>query len=64
MQTAMRRHEKSRMGRGHWVTGVCYNRSKLELNFELETDKAVVKAVVTRCPISFEFWTSRALHCW
>ena len=51
----------SRMGRGHWVTHICNNRSKLGLNFELKTDKAVV----TQCPVSFEFSTLRVLpHCW
>ena len=36
---------------------VCYNR--VELNFELQKDIAATM----RCPISFEFLTSRELHC-
>ena len=50
----------TRMGRGHWVSDICYDRSVLWCNFELEADKAVV----TRCPINFEFSMSRTLHCW
>ena len=33
------------MGRGRWVTNVCYNWSELSLNFEFETDTAVVVRV-------------------
>ena len=36
------------MGRGHWVSDIGYNQSKLSLNFELETDMAVAQ-----CPFSF-----------
>ena len=48
------------MGRGHWVTNVCYSLSKFGLHFEHE----IAKAVVIRYPVSFEFSMPRSLHCW
>ena len=50
----------SQMGKGNWVTDICYNRNELWLNFELETDTAVVMW----CPISFECWMPHIFHCW
>ena len=48
---------------GHWqwekVLGSLTS-ATISMNLESETDKAVV----TQCPISFEFSMSRALHCW
>ena len=44
--------KKSRMGRGRWVTNVCYDGSELRL------DDVMLR------PISFEFSMSRALRCW
>ena len=44
------------MGQVQLVTDICNNRA----NFIFETEKAVV----TRCPTSFEFSTTQALHCW
>ena len=49
--------EKSRIGRGQWVTNVSCYRSKLLL-FE------TFKAVVMQCPIGFDFLTSRASKQW
>ena len=42
------------MVRSHWMNDIHYNRNDLSFMFE----------TATRCPISFEFWTSRALLCW
>ena len=39
---------KCLMGRGHWVSDISYNQSKLSFNFELETDMAVAQ-----CNFSF-----------
>ena len=50
---------KFRMERSHWVIDICVNVSKLN---ELCTWNW--RSCVARCPISFEFTTSRTLHRW
>ena len=57
---------KSWMRRGNCFTNICYNHSKLWLNFELETAMAVVKRYIDIYIICHQFWvmTSHELHCW